>query len=133
MRTWGTLRTMIRAPRANVSFTTFVYASPVQTIPWCDHTGTLHFHSSVISGSAARMSARMRARVSPRHPPRSRMRWSMSREAGSVPACGEDWVSDWRGLLARDVLFAILPPEVDILRHCRMRQNARPGPPGGHR
>ncbi len=27
------------APRANVSFTTFVYASPVQTIPWCDQTG----------------------------------------------------------------------------------------------
>src|SRR5688572_31086708 len=26
----------ILAPRANVSFTTFVYASPVQTIPWCD-------------------------------------------------------------------------------------------------
>jgi hypothetical protein len=61
------------------------------------------------------------------------MRWSMSREAGSAPAFGEDWVSDLRGLLARDVLFAILPPEVDILRYCRMRQNARPGPPGGHR
>jgi len=42
----------------------------------------IHFHSSVISGSASRISARMRARVSPRHPPRSRIRWSMSREAG---------------------------------------------------
>src|SRR5438552_11369927 len=78
----------ILAPRANVSFTTFVYASPVETIPWCDQTGVpgevgfTHFHSSVISGSASRISARMRARVSPRHPPRSRMRWSMSREAG---------------------------------------------------
>src|SRR5207245_11303971 len=73
----------ILAPRANVSFTTFVYASPVQTIPWCDQTGVpIHFHSSVISGSASRISARMRARVSPRHPPRSRIRWSMSREAG---------------------------------------------------
>src|SRR5437660_12661877 len=78
------------APRANVSFTTFVYVSPVQTIPLCDQTGTpaiafdgfLHFRSSVISGSASRISARMRARVSPRHPPRSRIRWSMSREAG---------------------------------------------------
>src|SRR2546421_10168083 len=71
------------APRANVSFTTFLYASPVQTIPSCDQTGVpLHFHSSVISGSASRISARMRARVSPRHPPRSRIRWSMSREAG---------------------------------------------------
>src|ERR1700736_507543 len=73
----------VLAPRANVSFTTFVYASPVQTIPWCDQTGVpLHFHSSIISGSARRTSARMRGRVSPRHPPSSRMRWSMSREAG---------------------------------------------------
>src|SRR5947207_3091343 len=79
----------ILAPRANVSFTTFVYASPVETIPWCDQTGVpgevgfTHFHSSVISGSASRISARMRARVSPRHPPRSRMRWSMSRPGAS--------------------------------------------------
>src|ERR1700736_3674875 len=78
----------VLAPRANVSFTTFVYVSPVQTIPWCDQTGVpIHFHSSVISGSACRISARMRARVWPRHPPSSRMRWSMSREAGSPLAC----------------------------------------------
>src|SRR5688572_14321004 len=69
------------APLANVSFTTSLYASPVQTIPPWDHTGTpdgfvglTHLHSSVISGSASRISARMRASVSPRHPPRSRMR-----------------------------------------------------------
>src|SRR4030095_3623767 len=37
----------------------------VQTIPWCDQTGFIHFHSSVISGSASRINARMRARVSP--------------------------------------------------------------------
>src|SRR5260370_14104256 len=73
----------ILAPRANVSFTTFVYVSPVHTIPWCDQTGVpLHFHSSVISGSASRISARMRARVSPRHPPRSRIRCRRSGEAG---------------------------------------------------
>src|SRR3954451_2095445 len=43
------------APRANVSFTTFLYVSPVQTIPWCDQTGTpagfvgfFHFRSSTI-------------------------------------------------------------------------------------
>src|SRR5688572_33108643 len=101
----------ILAPRANVSFTTFVYASPVQTIPWCDQTGVpIHFHSSVISGSASRISARMRARVSPRHPPRSRIRWSMSREAGFpvVPAFGGDLdlVADLRGLLARDMPLA---------------------------
>ncbi len=75
------------APRANVSFTTFVYASPVRTIPSCDRAGAVHFHSSVITGSASRISARLRARVSPRHPRRSRIRWSMSREAGFPVAC----------------------------------------------
>src|SRR5687767_4741359 len=98
------------APRANVSFTTFVYASPVQTIPWWDQTGLLHFHSSIISGSASRISARMRARVSPRHPPRSRIRRSMSGEAGFPVApvfVGDlDLVADLRGLLARDVPLA---------------------------
>src|SRR5687768_14759270 len=87
------------APRANVSFTTFAYASPVQTIPWCDQTGTpdgfvglIHLHSSIISGSASRISARMRVRVSPRHPPRLRIRWSMSWEAGFpvAPCFGGD-------------------------------------------
>src|SRR5688572_7433930 len=88
----------ILAPRANVSFTTFAYVSPVQTIPLCDQTGTpaiafdafFHFRSSVISGSASRISARMRARVSSRHPPIS----------GDL-----DLVADLRGLLARDVPF----------------------------
>src|SRR5688572_2287349 len=100
------------APWANVSFTAFLYTSPVQTIPWCDHTGTPHFHSSVISGSASRISARMRARVSPRHPPRSRIRWSMSREAGFpvAPAFGGDLavVADLRGLRAPDVRRPLL-------------------------
>jgi len=62
------------APWANVSFTTFLYVSPVQMIPWCDQTGTpvipfegfFHFRSSIMSGSASRISARMRARVSSR-------------------------------------------------------------------
>src|SRR5687767_1354434 len=89
-------------PPANVSFTTFVYASPVQTIPWCDQTGVPHFHSSVISGSAFRISARMRARVSPRHPLRSRIRWSMNREAPSMGG-DLDLVAGLRGLLACDV------------------------------
>src|SRR5262249_33463706 len=106
------------APRANVSFTTFAYASPVQTIPSCDQTGVPHFHSSVISGSGSRISARMRVRVSPRHPSRSRIRWSMSWEAGLaspapdlalVPAFGGDLAlaADLRGLLTRDVPLAL--------------------------
>src|SRR5262249_3026380 len=38
------------APLAKVIFTTFLYVSPVQIIPACDHTGTpLHFHSSTTS------------------------------------------------------------------------------------
>src|SRR5687768_2399737 len=94
----------ILAPWANVSFTTFVYASPVQTIPSCDQTGLFHFHSSVISGSASRISDRMRARVSPRHPSRSRIRWSMSGEAvvSVTPPFGGDLdlVADLPGLLA---------------------------------
>src|SRR5258708_5015997 len=98
----------ILAPRANVSFTTFVYASPVQTIPWCDQTGVpIHFHSSVISGSASRISARMRARVSPRHPPRSRLRWSMSIPAFASACAGDlDLLAALRGALARDVTLA---------------------------
>jgi len=55
------------APLAKVIFTTFLYVSPVQIIPSCDHTGTpLHFHSSITSGSACFMRIRTRASVSPR-------------------------------------------------------------------
>ena len=55
------------APLAKVIFTTFLYVSPVQMIPACDHTGTpLHFHSSITSGSACLMRIRTRASVSPR-------------------------------------------------------------------
>src|SRR5690242_10482630 len=62
------------APLANVSFTTFLYVSPVQMIPSCDHTGTpriafdgfLHFTSSTASGSACLMIIRTRASVSAR-------------------------------------------------------------------
>src|SRR5262245_51222441 len=61
------------APQAKVNFTTFLYVSPVQMIPSCDHTGTpaglegfLHFTSSTASGSASRMSIRIRPSISPR-------------------------------------------------------------------
>src|SRR5688572_5952864 len=100
----------IRAPRAKVSFTAFAYASPVQTIPWCDQTGVPHFHSSVISGSASRINARMRARVSPRHPARSRIRRSMSREADSPP----ETLSPLRRLV--DVAFAAFGGDLDLGR-----------------
>src|SRR3954454_12676176 len=47
------------APLAKVIFTTFLYVSPVQMIPSCDHAGVpglvafAHFHSSTTSGSAS--------------------------------------------------------------------------------
>ena len=54
-------------PRANVSFTTPLYDSPALTILWCDLAGVpVHFHSSVISGPASKISVRMCAGVSPR-------------------------------------------------------------------
>src|SRR2546428_8109738 len=42
------------APLANVILTTFLYVSPVQTMPPWEKTGVpIHFHSSTISGSAS--------------------------------------------------------------------------------
>src|SRR5919201_1549696 len=50
-------------------------------IPSCDHTGTLHFHSSMTCGSASLMSSRMRASVSPRQSASSAIRCEMSADA----------------------------------------------------
>src|SRR5271169_2683480 len=47
------------APLAKVSFTTFLYDSPVQMMPSCDQTGVVHFHSSTTRGSASLMSLRI--------------------------------------------------------------------------
>src|SRR5947209_18728851 len=74
------------APLAKVIFTTFLYVSPVQIMPACDHTGTpLHFHSSITAGSACLMRARMRASASPRQSPSSLILASISRE-GEAPS-----------------------------------------------
>src|SRR5437588_2309489 len=74
------------APLANVIFTTFLYVSPVQMMPACDHTGTpRHFHSSTTSGSACLMRFRMRASVAPRQSLSSLILASISRE-GESPA-----------------------------------------------
>src|SRR6188474_413263 len=74
------------APLAKVIFTTFLYVSPVQIIPACDHTGTpLHFHSSTTSGSACLMRLRTRASISPRQSLRSLILASISREGESPP------------------------------------------------
>ena len=73
------------APFGKVSFTTLLYVSPVQTMPWQDQTGVFHFHSSTIPGCAARISARSLASSSPRQSRSSAMRASIS-SAGGLPA-----------------------------------------------
>src|ERR1700674_4885351 len=81
------------APLAKVIFTTFLYVSPVQIIPACDHTGTpdiefdgfFHFNSSTTSESACLMRIRIRASVSPRQSLSSLIRASIRREGESPP------------------------------------------------
>src|SRR4051812_40780262 len=81
------------APLAKVIFTTFLYVSPVQRIPLCDHTGTpLHFHSSTTSGTACLMILRIRASTPPRQSPSfdslsSLIRPSISREGEGEGDC----------------------------------------------
>src|SRR6185437_10411124 len=70
------------APLAKVSFTTFLYDSPVQMMPPCDQTGVpIHFHSSTTSGSASLMSVRILPRVFPRQSPSSAILVEMSSDA----------------------------------------------------
>src|SRR5262249_15577074 len=67
------------APLEKVIFTTFLYVSPVQINPSCDHTGTpLHFHSSTPSGSASLTKARIRLPILPRQSPSSLILASIS-------------------------------------------------------
>src|SRR3954452_10788699 len=73
------------APLANVNFTAFLYVSPVQMMPECDHTGTPHFHSSTTLGSACLIVMRARASVSPRQSLNALMRASISCEGESSP------------------------------------------------
>ncbi len=76
------------APLANVILTTFLYVSPVQTMPPWDQTGVpgdfglTHFHSSRISGSAWCMISRTFASVFPRQSPSSLIFSSINAEAG---------------------------------------------------
>src|SRR5438552_12360160 len=73
------------APLANVILTTFLYFSPVQTIPPWDQTGVpIHFHSSTISGSASCMIWRTLASVFPRQSPSSLILPSINAEADST-------------------------------------------------
>src|SRR6266849_7131296 len=70
------------APLGNVILTTFLYVSPVQTMPPWDQMGVpIHFHSSTISGSASRMIARTFASIFPRQSPSSLIFRSIDEEA----------------------------------------------------
>ena len=73
------------APLGNVILTTFLYVSPVQTMPPWEKTGVpIHFHSSTISGSASCMIPRTFASVFPRQSASSLIFWSMNAEADST-------------------------------------------------
>src|SRR5947209_18863830 len=91
------------APLAKVIFTTFLYVSPVHSMPSWYHTGTpLHFHSSTTSGSASLMSVLMAESVSPRQSPSSRILASISRD-------GEFLASPLFGLVIVVVTFSSRP------------------------
>src|SRR5262249_18569008 len=75
------------APLGKVILTTFLYVSPVQTMPPWEKTGVpLHFHSSTISGSAPCMISRTFASVFPRQSPSSLILSSINAEADSTGA-----------------------------------------------
>jgi len=78
----------IRAPLGKVNLTEFLSASPMQTIPSRDQTGTpagllgfFHFTSSTTEGDDLLIEARSRASVSPRQSRSSLMIESISCEA----------------------------------------------------
>src|SRR5438874_11722987 len=79
-----------RAPLGKVILTTFLYASPVQTMPPWEKTGVpgdvglTHFHSSTISGSACWMIWLTLASVLPRQSASPLIFWSMNAEADST-------------------------------------------------
>src|SRR5882724_707888 len=78
------------APLANVSLTTLLYVSPVQTMPPWDQTGVpglvglTHFHSSTISGSAWCTIWRTFASMFPRQSPSCLIFASMNVEEDST-------------------------------------------------
>src|SRR5689334_12575182 len=125
------------APLAKVNFTTFLYVSPVQTMPACDHTGVpLHFHSSTISGSASCISSRTFARVLPRQSPSSLILPSINEEA--VPPASGPFMQPpvlqrtsahalWTVITAGGATGSTTPPKAhSFLRQTPMPQARRP-------
>src|SRR5688500_14319922 len=108
------------APLAKVSFTAFLYDSPVQMMPSCDQTGVpIHFHSSTTSGSASLMSLRILASAFPRQSPSSAIRFEMSCDA------------DWPWLAPGLFMFSSSIPVRRWQRAARLpRRPSRPNPLG---
>src|SRR5580700_829867 len=74
------------APWEKVSFTFPLWALATAIIPSRDHTGLpIHFHSSMISGSASRMILRMPAKVSRRQSVSPAINWSICSDGVIVP------------------------------------------------
>src|SRR3954469_4575331 len=98
------------APLAKVSFTTFLYDSPVQRMPPCDQTGFSHFPSSTTPGSAALISLRILPRVFPRQSPSSAILFEISSDAPDV-FIGSS--------------YALADREAESDERCRLRGRAR--------
>src|SRR5262245_7611501 len=110
------------APLAKVIFTTFLYVSPVQIIPACDHTGTpRHFHSSTTSWSACLMRSRIRASVSPRQSLSSLILASIRREGEAPPDAGS--LGDLRRLLGG--LAGHCAPRLRVIGHPQLLRGQR--------
>src|SRR5579871_247464 len=85
------------APWEKVSFTLSLSTVATARMPSRDQTGLpIHFHSSMISGSAARTLLRMLARVLPRKSVSFAISWSIRAEADSA---GTDFVMAGSDLL----------------------------------
>src|SRR4051794_36655351 len=109
------------APLAKVSFTAFLYVSPVQMIPACDHTGTpRHFHSSTTSGSACLTSARTRASVSPRQSFSSLILASISRDAESPAFASVEPLAGFFMVVRRS--FVLVPSPVPLGGFAQLRR-----------
>src|SRR5215471_19757032 len=103
------------APLGNVILTTFLYVSPVQTMPLWDQTEVPHFHSSTISGSALCMMSRTFARVFPRQSPSCLIFSSMNADAGST-GTGLSRTAQILAPILAALSVTLQPPEVKASR-----------------
>src|SRR5579872_2771561 len=121
------------APWAKVSLTLSLWALPTAIIPSQDHTGLpIHFHSSIISRSAARMLLRMLASVLPRQSVSFAISWSIRSDGFIGSLCLEFLIRFHAISFAQPLLMAL----ETICRPLAILVLARPlashGTPGRH-